>query len=789
MALRAIARLVVVSAAAVGVLTLALHLGDDGPTTGGSASYEVAAEQPRAAARPQDTRSQDVQSSLERGLVRPNQTNETSPATSEAVAPVDETQPHGHVVDPETGGLIPVAGAAGRIPAADHLGPVHVDPLPAGVDLSDPVDTASLLERAGVAATTLDDQPTTAAFTPAGTPSITSLSQHVAPSCSGTGTDGKRVQALYVHEADTGSRFTQVLPVLRDEVANVDDVFAVSSEQTGGSRRVRWVHDSSCHPVIADVTVPDGALGDDFWGTVNALKSLGYKDPSRKYMIFADANEFCGIGTLYNDTRLTNNYNDGFAASYARIDANCWSVGHSVPAHELVHNMGGVQKVAPHSTTNGHCFDESDLMCYNDGSGIPMQKICGSAQEYLLDCNKDDYFNTDPAAGTFLANNWNTASSSFLDRPTAPATPPGVNVTASTASAQTGDAVTFTASSPKTVTWQWSTTSTCTLTPTQPAQAKLTCPSTSTGTKTVTATATDTTTGGVGTGSASVSVTKAAAPTAQVIAPSGADAGETFAVSVAATGKAPFAYTWSAGASCTVANLQAASTTVTCPSDTVSQQVALTSQVTQNDGQTAGVTTYVAVTGTAGPPPTPATTSWTTPRAQRGMISATLRNTDTGTVLTGRSVELQVLWNGTSQWVHRESVVTDLTGRATAAASFSKAGSFRFVFGGDDGHSGSVSAATYVKISTRASVSKPTRSLVAGHLETVSGKRVAGAAMALQRRFAGSTRWVTVSTERTDTRGNVDRRVNPPRKAYFRWHFRGEHTHVQSQSAARAVSG
>jgi hypothetical protein len=56
--------------------------------------------------------------------------------------------------------------------------------------------------------------------------------------------------------------------------------------------------------VVQDVTVPDGALGPDFWGTVNALQALGFDDPNRKYLTFADANQFCGIGTLYNDLRL-----------------------------------------------------------------------------------------------------------------------------------------------------------------------------------------------------------------------------------------------------------------------------------------------------------------------------------------------------------------------------------------------------------------------------------------------------------------------------------------------------
>ena len=345
--------------------------------------------------------------------------------------------------------------ARGVIPGFERLGAVHVDPFPPGVSPGDPTDTASLYARAGLARqhagpagsktrrSALPDalageaaqaERQLASDVPPGTPSTQGLSQHVAPSCSGTGTDGKRVQVLYVREASTASRYVEMLPLFRNEIANVDDVFALSARQSGGVRRVRWVH-QGCVPVVQEVVVPDGALNPSFSDTITALANLGFTDKNRKYLAFAEADDLCGVGTSYDDSRVTGNANDGYAASYARVDELCWSPSqHSAAAHELTHTLGGVLDTAPHATVFGHCYDESDLMCYDDGSGIAMRSVCAATQEQLLDCNGDDYFNTAPAAGSFLTDHWNTARSSFLDVPSLDLVPVAPTWTAPTAS-------------------------------------------------------------------------------------------------------------------------------------------------------------------------------------------------------------------------------------------------------------------------------------------------------------------------------------------------------------------
>ncbi len=706
--------------------------------------------------------------------------------------------PHHHphhqrsVVDPGTGGPVPVDGARGVVPDVDGLGPVHVDPLPPGVRLSDPVDTDSLLARADRGEPADSDVPPSAAAatapagTPPGTSSVTGLTAHVAPSCSGTGTDGNRVQPMYVHETGAPSRLSSVLSILRNEVANVDDTVAVSARQTGGERRVRWVHDGRCVPKILDVTVPAGALGSDFWGTVSAVKSLGYDDPHRKYLMFADANRLCGIGSVYDDTRPTGNSNDGRYASYSRVDANCWSTRSSVPAHELTHNLGGVLGAAPHATVNGHCYDDADLMCYDDGSGVAMKKVCAAAQEQLLDCNHDDYFSTAPAPGSFLAKNWNTASSSFLDAVAPEASRPDVSVSASTGAARTGDDVRFTATSSRTVIWAWSTSaagSPCRLA-SDAGSATLRCPSTVTGTVRVTATATETGTAAAGSGTADVVLSRANAPTATMSAPADAAEGTEFPVSVSPTGTAPFGYAWKAS-SCSVTAPARASTTVSCPTGITTQDLVVSVLVTQADGQSVQVAEPVHVTGT-GPPsaPVPTGTSWSPPSlSSTGTLASVLR-TASGRVLVDRAVALEAQWFGTSTWVRLDSVRTDASGRASSGTSYGRAARLRFASPRDSSYEASHSTSVFVKVRTRSTVSKPARHRVAGVLRSATGVRLGGEPITLQRRRSGTLRWVPVTKLRTDAQGAVSRAVHPRHRTYFRWVFPGSSEQRRTHSSA-----
>ncbi|RIK34508.1 MAG: hypothetical protein DCC55_32970 [Chloroflexi bacterium] len=230
--------------------------------------------------------------------------------------------------------------------------------------------------------------------------------------CDGDGVSGKRVQILYVRAEDDPDRYAEYVESIRQWAAEMDDIFATSARLTGGYRRIRFVTDPNCLLDVPHVVVPPGATA-TFRATMAALIELGHTSEDRKYVAFVDARVYCGIATVSSDPIPTPDNHSNHRTGYARIDQGCWSG--SVAAHELVHNLGGVQPGAPNASGGWHCVDEFDLMCYSDGPFYPSLKyVCPVSYAIFLDCNHDDYYHTDPPAGSYLATQWNVADSAFL---------------------------------------------------------------------------------------------------------------------------------------------------------------------------------------------------------------------------------------------------------------------------------------------------------------------------------------------------------------------------------------
>jgi len=170
------------------------------------------------------------------------------------------------------------------------------------------------------------------------------------------------------------------------------------------------------------------------------------QDPSRKYLAFADVVPAgpCGVALSWNDDSPGGgNLNNGFAnlsssmyAFHAVVRRDCWdgvaydrSDGRAIAAvHETFHLLGAVSERAPNGTPGGHCADENDIMCYQDEPSVVLtyDNGCGDVpvtpgtltntepDNFLLDCNDDDYFDPSRPTEGYLSEAWNTADSDFL---------------------------------------------------------------------------------------------------------------------------------------------------------------------------------------------------------------------------------------------------------------------------------------------------------------------------------------------------------------------------------------
>jgi hypothetical protein len=234
--------------------------------------------------------------------------------------------------------------------------------------------------------------------------------------CDGDGQSGYRIQVLYVRGSDVPSRYSQYLNSIRGWTGEADQIFQASAADTGGSRNLRFVQDAGCLPVVPEVVVSpagDGSLND----TINDLRSRGYNRTDRIYLAFVDTTTagICGVGTLWPDDRPVSTNMNNLGPSYSRVDAGCWRG--DIAAHELMHNLGGVQNSAPNASGWFHCIDEYDIMCYRDSSTTPAMHVdCNepNLNTTRFDCGHDDYFHTNPAPGSYLANFWNAANNRFL---------------------------------------------------------------------------------------------------------------------------------------------------------------------------------------------------------------------------------------------------------------------------------------------------------------------------------------------------------------------------------------
>lgn len=229
--------------------------------------------------------------------------------------------------------------------------------------------------------------------------------------CSGTGADGRRVQLMYVYSSTKTNRINYLYPYFVGYAQRMNAVMYNSGVNGGGARLIRFVTNSASPCGLSVRTL---AVTGDINSASNIqaqLKSHGFSSNSRKYLTWVDGGTNCGYGANWADSSASaTNYNNTYT-NYAYVWHPCWNYGEP---HELMHTLGAVQLNSPHHTSHYHCYDQHDVMCYNDGSGIAMKIVCSTSYVWIYDCNHDDYFAPKPVAGSYIATHWNIANSDYV---------------------------------------------------------------------------------------------------------------------------------------------------------------------------------------------------------------------------------------------------------------------------------------------------------------------------------------------------------------------------------------
>jgi hypothetical protein len=255
--------------------------------------------------------------------------------------------------------------------------------------------------------------------------------------CTGTGKDGARIQFVYVHSASASNRLGDLRPGFNAIARRMNSIYFQSGYESGNGHQIRFAtsEGDGCNLAIAVVSVPSSYMDDTYairakvreaglMGFPKAIDLNGdgkvdtttYVDRKYIMMIDRDVAGKCGLGEVRSDDSAAQTNVNNHSVTYSWIWKGCWNYAEP---HELMHMLGGVQTSAPRATEGRHCYDERDIMCYDDdgSGGVYMRNVCTrNIDLWRLDCNHNDYYRgANPSSG-YLSNHWNTANSRFLYR-------------------------------------------------------------------------------------------------------------------------------------------------------------------------------------------------------------------------------------------------------------------------------------------------------------------------------------------------------------------------------------
>jgi hypothetical protein len=220
-----------------------------------------------------------------------------------------------------------------------------------------------------------------------------------------------RYHAIYMIAADGADRFSKLATSMQT------DAFQASSLlETSYGRAIRFDLGTSCGPQYLDISVvrmpqtnaqlsalartPNGTYD----AAVAALDAAGFQTiqpndtvedaatRTRNYLVWLDGptpSGSCGQAAIYDDPSRgqdnLNNLGGKAAVVFRNGDGFCSS---NAARHEIGHNLGGLQPVAPHAFDGAHCNDAyEDTMCY---SNAPL--VADGDRGQFFDYGNDDYW-------------------------------------------------------------------------------------------------------------------------------------------------------------------------------------------------------------------------------------------------------------------------------------------------------------------------------------------------------------------------------------------------------------
>ena len=220
-----------------------------------------------------------------------------------------------------------------------------------------------------------------------------------------------RYHAVYMLAADAPDRFAGLATTLQN------DAFQASALlETSYRRAIRFDLGTSCGPQYLDISVvrlPQtsaemAALARQSNGTFDAvshaLDAAGFVTiqptdsradaaaRTRNFLVWLDApapSGSCGQAAIYDDPTRSpdnlNNFGGKAAVVFRNGDGFCSS---NAARHEIGHNLGGLQPVAPHAFDGSHCNDAyEDTMCYSNSP-----QVADGERGTFFDYGNDDYW-------------------------------------------------------------------------------------------------------------------------------------------------------------------------------------------------------------------------------------------------------------------------------------------------------------------------------------------------------------------------------------------------------------